>query len=133
MKGGMMSGMMLGGRWLWGQQEELEKVSDDLYDQFILLNVWNFQRIRCIYLKIQEDRCIHNKKEFKGKETIKSVQQLSSILDAALKENSNKAEPEKEALSVYLERGTVVNLQILELQSIPDKVKNERKRKKSRC
>lgn len=33
-------------------------------------------------------------KKFKGKETIKSVKYLSSILDAALKENRNKAELE---------------------------------------
>lgn len=56
--------------------------------------IWNFQRKKSLYLKISENKCINNKKDFKGKETIKSVKYQSSTLDAIFKENRSKAEPE---------------------------------------
>lgn len=55
--------------------------------------IWNFQRKKVYILKSRKT-CINNKKEFKGKETIKSVKYQSSTMDATLKENRSKADPE---------------------------------------
>lgn len=58
------------------------------------MELYGIFKEKSIYLKISENKCINNKKEFKGKETIKSVKYQSSTMDATLKENRSKTEPE---------------------------------------